>query len=169
VPEGSVRKAGNRLRINVQLINTDTGYHQWSERSDSELDDVFAVQDEIARAVVRRLPGSLSGTARIAPAKLAISKAIADSPAPTLTGDSSSLHAVVSRALSKSQSQRYQAVTDLLAELGRDTTGAAPGRSDMPSIAVLPFADLSQEKDQDYFCDGLAEELIDSLARALST
>ena len=39
----------------------------------------------------------------------------------------------------------------------------------MPSIAVLPFADLSQEKDQDYFCDGLAEELIDSLARALST
>ena len=40
-----------------------------------------------------------------------------------------------------------------------------PTQPDVPSIAVLPFADMSPQKDQDYFCDGLAEELIDALAR----
>jgi len=76
---------------------------------------------------------------------LAISKAIADSPAPTLTGDSSSLHTLVSRALHKSPSQRYQAATDLLAELRPDSAGVTPSQSDVPSIAVLPFADMSPE------------------------
>lgn len=55
--EGSVRKAGSRLRITVQLIDTATAFHQWSERFDRELDDVFAVQDEIARAVASMLRG----------------------------------------------------------------------------------------------------------------
>ena len=59
VLEGSVRKAGNRLRITAQLINTEDGYHLWSERYDRELDDVFAVQDEIARTVVEKLKGRL--------------------------------------------------------------------------------------------------------------
>jgi adenylate cyclase len=57
--EGSVRKAGDRLRITVQLIDTATGYHRWSERFDRELGDVFAIQDEIAGAVA----GMLRGTA----------------------------------------------------------------------------------------------------------
>ena len=61
VLEGSVRKAGNRLRINAQLINTDDGYHLWSERYDREIDDVFAVQDEIARSVVEKLKVKLLG------------------------------------------------------------------------------------------------------------
>ena len=61
VLEGSVRKAGHRLRINTQLINAEDGYHLWSERYDRELDDVFAVQDEIARAVVDKLRGELLG------------------------------------------------------------------------------------------------------------
>jgi serine/threonine protein kinase/Tfp pilus assembly protein PilF len=55
VLEGSVRKAGNRLRITSQLIKVDNGYHLWSERFDRELDDVFVVQDEIAVAIVDRL------------------------------------------------------------------------------------------------------------------
>jgi len=55
VLEGSVRKAGNRLRITAQLINAADGYHLWSERYDREMDDVFAVQDEIARAITERL------------------------------------------------------------------------------------------------------------------
>ena len=55
VLEGSVRKAGNRLRVNAQLNNAEDGYHLWSERYDREMDDVFAVQDEIARSVVERL------------------------------------------------------------------------------------------------------------------
>jgi tetratricopeptide (TPR) repeat protein len=62
VLEGSVRKAGNRLRINAQLINTADGYHVWSERYDREMDDVFAVQDEIARSVVDRLKVKLLGS-----------------------------------------------------------------------------------------------------------
>ena len=55
VLEGSVRKAGNRLRITTQLIAVNDGYHLWSERYDRELVDVFAVQDEIATAIAAKL------------------------------------------------------------------------------------------------------------------
>ena len=61
VLEGSVRKAGNRLRVNAQLINADDGYHLWSERYDRDMDDVFAVQDEITQSVVRKLKVKLLG------------------------------------------------------------------------------------------------------------
>jgi TolB-like protein len=59
--EGSVRTAGNRLRVTVQLIEVATGYHHWSRRFDGTSDDVFAVQDEIARSVVRLLRGGVHG------------------------------------------------------------------------------------------------------------
>ena len=52
VLEGSVRKAGDHVRITTQLINTEDGSHRWSETYDRKLSDVFAVQDEIAKAVV---------------------------------------------------------------------------------------------------------------------
>jgi TolB-like protein/tetratricopeptide (TPR) repeat protein len=52
VLEGSVRKAGNRVRITAQLIDADTGYNLWSENFDRELVDVFAIQDEISHAIV---------------------------------------------------------------------------------------------------------------------
>lgn len=55
VLEGSVRKAGSRLRITAQLVDVDTGFHLWSEVYDRELADVFAIQDEIARAIVDAL------------------------------------------------------------------------------------------------------------------
>ena len=55
VLEGSVRKAGTRLRITAQLVDVDTGFHLWSEVYDRELADVFAIQDEIARAIVDAL------------------------------------------------------------------------------------------------------------------
>ena len=61
--EGSVRKAGNRLRINAQLINAADGYHLWSERYDRDMDDVFAAQDDIARTVVEKLRVKLLGDA----------------------------------------------------------------------------------------------------------
>ena len=60
--EGSVRRAGTRLRVNAQLISAKDGYHLWSERYDRTMDDVFEVQDEIARAVVERLKVQLLGT-----------------------------------------------------------------------------------------------------------
>ena len=53
--EGSVQKAGNRLRILTQLIDATDGYHLWSERFDRQMDDVFAIQDEIALAIVDKL------------------------------------------------------------------------------------------------------------------
>jgi adenylate cyclase len=52
VLEGSVRRAGNRIRIAAQLIATDTGSHRWAERYDRKLDDVFAVQDEVVSTIV---------------------------------------------------------------------------------------------------------------------
>jgi serine/threonine protein kinase/Tfp pilus assembly protein PilF len=60
VLEGSVRKAGNRLRVTAQLINVEDGYHLWSERYDREMKDVFVIQDEIAENVVAALQVVLS-------------------------------------------------------------------------------------------------------------
>jgi TolB-like protein/Flp pilus assembly protein TadD len=60
IVEGSVRKAGNRLRITAQLINVADGYHLWSERYDRELEDVFDIQEEIAKNIVRALKIKLS-------------------------------------------------------------------------------------------------------------
>ena len=54
-------QAGNRLRINAQLINISDGYHLWSERYDRTLEDVFAVQEEIAQAIVAKLKVELVG------------------------------------------------------------------------------------------------------------
>ena len=61
VLEGSVRKAGNRIRVTAQLIDVDTDTHLWSETYTRELDDIFAVQDEIAHAIVSALKVTLSG------------------------------------------------------------------------------------------------------------
>ena len=60
VLEGSVRKAGNKLRVTAQLVNVADGYHLWSERYDRQLEDVFAIQDEIAGNIVRALRVVLS-------------------------------------------------------------------------------------------------------------
>lgn len=60
VLEGSVRRMNRRVRITAQLVNTVDGYHLWSERYDRELEDVFAIQDEIARTIVERLKVKLT-------------------------------------------------------------------------------------------------------------
>ena len=59
VLEGSVRKAGDRIRITAQLISADNGYHLWSESWDRTLEDIFMVQEEIAAAVAQRLKVTL--------------------------------------------------------------------------------------------------------------
>jgi serine/threonine-protein kinase len=59
--EGSVRKDANRVRITVQLINVEDGFHLWSETYDRKMDDIFAVQEEIARSVAGSLKVSLLG------------------------------------------------------------------------------------------------------------
>ena len=55
VLEGSVRRAGSRIRVTAQLINAQDGYHLWSERYDRELTDIFAIQDDIAQAIAGAL------------------------------------------------------------------------------------------------------------------
>jgi adenylate cyclase len=57
VLEGSVRKAGDRIRVTVQLIDAETDRHIWAERFDRELEDIFAIQDEMTRAIVATLQG----------------------------------------------------------------------------------------------------------------
>ncbi|MFQ5539243.1 MAG: hypothetical protein ACE5FB_02495 [Candidatus Binatia bacterium] len=66
VLEGSVQKAGNRVRINAQLLNTEAGNHLWSERYDSNLQDIFALQDEITRKIVTELDVQLVAVSKLA-------------------------------------------------------------------------------------------------------
>jgi serine/threonine-protein kinase len=61
VLEGSVRKSGNKLRITAQLIKAEDGYHMWSDRFDRDIEDVFALQDEIAGTIVAALRAQLKG------------------------------------------------------------------------------------------------------------
>ena len=55
VLEGSVRKSGNKVRITAQLIDAITGGHQWAERFDRDLSDIFAVQDDVTQQIVGAL------------------------------------------------------------------------------------------------------------------
>ena len=64
VVEGSVRKAGNRVRITVQLIDAETDRHVWAERYDRDLADIFAIQDEVTSAIVATLPGRIEAASR---------------------------------------------------------------------------------------------------------
>jgi adenylate cyclase len=64
VLEGSVRKQHNRLRVTAQLINVEDGFHLWSEKYDREMDDIFAIQDEIALSITEKLKITLLETER---------------------------------------------------------------------------------------------------------
>ncbi len=75
VLEGSIRKAGNRIRVTTQLINVQDGYHLWSEKFDKEMENIFAIQDEISMAIVDHLKVKL-----LAREKAAIEKRPTDDP-----------------------------------------------------------------------------------------
>jgi tetratricopeptide (TPR) repeat protein len=64
VAEGSVRKVGSRVRVSIQLLDAASGYNLWTERYDRDLEDIFALQDEIVRAIVAALPGRLEDAGR---------------------------------------------------------------------------------------------------------
>lgn len=66
VMEGSIRKLGDRLRVTVQLVNVDDGFHRWSQRFDRTVQDVFDIQDDIAQNVVQALRGMLSPSEKLA-------------------------------------------------------------------------------------------------------
>ncbi len=64
---GSVRRAGNRLRVSAQLVDVTDGFQRWSERFDRTLEDVFAIQDEISGAIVSALDANLVGSRALTP------------------------------------------------------------------------------------------------------
>ena len=78
VLEGSVRKAGNRMRISVQLVKVVDGYQLWSETYDRTLDDIFAVQDDIAQSVLSELRTALLGGTVDVTASKEVVAAVAD-------------------------------------------------------------------------------------------
>jgi len=63
VLEGSVRRAGNRIRINAQLVDAEVSKHLWTERYDRDIADVFEVQDDVTRSIVAMLPGRIEAAA----------------------------------------------------------------------------------------------------------
>jgi len=63
IVEGSVRKSGSRVRITAQLIEADSGNHLWAERYDRDMEDIFAVQDEVTQAIAAALPGRVDAAA----------------------------------------------------------------------------------------------------------
>jgi serine/threonine protein kinase len=73
---------------------------------------------------------------------------------------------IVEKAMSRNRDDRYQSMADFLRDLeSPDELPPERMQSDHPTIAVLPFVDMSPEKDQEYFCDGIAEEIINALAK----
>ncbi|QOZ55529.1 hypothetical protein XH90_32260 [Bradyrhizobium sp. CCBAU 53338] len=64
VAEGSMRKTGSRVRVTVQILDARSGFNLWAERYERELEDIFALQDEIVQAIVAALPGRLEDASR---------------------------------------------------------------------------------------------------------
>ncbi len=124
VLEGSVRKSGKRVRITAQLIAVASDSHLWSETYDRELDDIFAVQDDIAQAVVKELRTTLLGT----PPETVGSAAAATEVRRASTGRSDNPEAFQLYLQAKFHSERYtQADTDRAVELYQRAIAIDPG------------------------------------------
>lgn len=129
VLEGSVRNSGTKLRITAQLIETETGYHLWSNTYDRELTDVFAIQDEISSAIVDALQVHLTG---------------GDTPAKTHVTNLETYNAYLKGRHSidkRTETELFNALTnfDLAAQLDPDYAPAHSGKAE----AYMLLADNS--------------------------
>ncbi len=123
VLEGSVRKSGKRVRITAQLIEVASDSHLWSETYDRELDDIFAVQDDIAQAVVKELRAALLGE-RAAAAPVEAAKEVREAT----TGRSDNPEAFQLYLQAKFHGERVtQADTDRAVELYKRAIAIDPG------------------------------------------
>jgi serine/threonine-protein kinase len=173
--EGSVRKGTDRVRITAQLVEADDGFHLWSETYDRKLDDIFAVQDDIASQVVKALKVTLLGEAAIpAPGKSAINnveaytaylrglylynKSGADNlgkavqymqEAVTLAPDSALAWAGLARALDDYAGQGAAEPVPLVAR-AREAASKALALDDKLPEAHLAVADLKRSWDWDW-------------------
>jgi TolB-like protein/class 3 adenylate cyclase/Tfp pilus assembly protein PilF len=124
VLEGSVRKSGKRVRITAQLIEVASDSHMWSETYDRELDDIFAVQDDIAQSVVKELRAALLG----AQAETAADKAVAAVVREASTGRSDNPEAFQLYLQGKFHGERVtQADSDKASELFQRALAIDPG------------------------------------------
>ena len=77
VVEGSVRKAGNRVRVTAQLVEAASGNHLWAERYDRDLEDIFAVQDELVRTITSTVGGRVDSAGQVRAERLSESNLLA--------------------------------------------------------------------------------------------
>jgi serine/threonine-protein kinase len=171
VLDGSVRKTGNRLRITIELLNSADGYHLWSERFDRDLEDVFAVQDEIASTVVRILKGKLvtdEGTTVVAPHTSNLEAYLS-----YLEGryhwNKRTEHELkkslgcFEQAIARDPGyvQAYVGLADAYVTLG--TYGALPANDVMPraKTALRRALDLDPERAEAYACRGCVQSVYD--------
>jgi eukaryotic-like serine/threonine-protein kinase len=162
VPEGADAVTRRRTTQSGTFIGT-VGYAAPEQLRGEPVDhrtDIFAVGVVLSELVAGHPPFARSTT-------VDTMSAILHEPPPPLPSDvPSPLAAAIAKCLEKSPARRFQSAAELLAALDPAVaaTGEAAVPSDAPpSIAVLPFADLSPGKDQEYFCDGMADELITAL------
>lgn len=185
--EGSVRKSGDRVRITAQLVKTDDGFHLWSETYDRKLDDIFAMQDDIAISVVRELELTLLGdTAEVVGRERAIKNADAYNAylrglfflnqsgpenltkavtymeqAVELAPDSALAWAGLSSAKTDYAGQTSEDPTEDLA-LAREAANRALALDDAVPEVYLAFANFEQSFDWDW--DGAEKSLERALA-----
>jgi len=152
VLEGSVRKAGNRVRITAQLIDADDDSHLWSDVYDRELDDIFAVQEEIARAITSEL------------------SSILDSGSGAVTITASTRDMVAYQAFLRGRSRFHQrsqldtAIEDLRSAVSRDTNFAEAWAFLAATEHVLGYSGWRTELDR----GELRRQAVQSADRALS-
>ena len=162
VPEGADAVTRRRTTQSGTFIGT-VGYAAPEQLRGEPVDhrtDIFAVGVVLSELVAGHPPFARSTT-------VDTMSAILHEPPPPLPSDvPSPLAAAIAKCLEKNPARRFQSAAELLAALDPPvaaTVEAAVPSDAPPSIAVLPFADLSPGKDQEYFCDGMADELITAL------
>jgi len=148
VLEGSVRQSGEQVRVTAQLIDTETGFHLWSETYDRKLQDIFAVQDEIAKAIVAKL------RIELAPNEQALAQR---SQAPTQNVEAYEFY-LQGRAIWKRRGEDnlLRAIDMYQAALARDPAFARAHAALASAYVVLPG--YTKDKGDEPKFSGLAEQ-----------
>lgn len=143
VLEGSVRQAGQQVRITAQLIDTETGFHLWSETYDRKLEDIFAVQDEIAQAIVDNL------RIQLAPDEQKLAQR---DKAPTSNVEAYQLY-LQGRAIWKRRGEANlrQAIDLFQSALGKDPAFARANAALASAYVVMPGYTLEQGDERKYY------------------
>ena len=143
VLEGSVRQAGDQVRITAQLIDTESGFHLWSETYDRKLEDIFAVQDEIAQAIVDRL------RIQLAPEEQQLAQR---EKAPTQDVEAYELY-LQARAIWKRRGEENlrRAIELYQAALGKDPAFARASAALASVYVVLPGYTKERNDEEKYF------------------